>query len=238
MPSISEQIYNLTKQLYPTGRAWKIPDFSDFAKLHLGLQVSENKAYNDAVAILNSILPDNDNFTEDDATDWERRLGLIYSPLVPLATRKLAIIRKLNQPGAAPAKSNWRYLQEQLQAAGFNVYVYENIFDGYPYGTRITMTPMALSGDSSFFAKNRYGQRNYGQINYGGRYANFVANHIDEVRDWEFNIGANLRSTFFIGGSPLGTFANVDALRKDEFRQLILTLKPVQTVAFLFIHYT
>ncbi len=237
MSNIGDKIISLTKQLYPTGRAFRMAEAGDFDKLNEGLKVSEEKAYSDAVAILNAILPDNDLFTSDDATDWEVRLGMITNLLTPLPDRKLAIIRKLNQPGAAPAKSNWRYLQEQLQAAGFNVYVFENIFDPYPYGDPITMTPYELTGDASFFTSNQYGDYQYGDVQYGGSYKRFVANHIDEARDWAFDIGANLRSTFFIGGSPLGTFANVPASRKDEFRQLILTIKPTQTVGFLFINY-
>lgn len=237
MSNISTKLLNLARQLYPTGRAWKMPVSGTLEQLHIALGVSENKAYEDATSILNSILPDNDGFTADDATDWERRLGMISNPLVPLATRKLAILRKLNQPGAAPAKSNWRYLQEQLQAAGFDVYVYENIFPYYYPEGNVTKTPYELTGDPSFYTPNNYGMYRYGQVNYGGSYKRFVANHIDEARDWQFNIGSNLRSTFFIGGPTIGSFANVDALRKDEFRQLILIIKPVQTVGFLLINY-
>lgn len=237
MPSLGDKIFSLTKQLYPTGRAWKIPVGGYLEKLHFGLKVSEEQAYLDAIAIKYSILPDNNNFTVDDATDWERRLGLITNQLTPLADRKLAISRKLNQPGLAPAKGNWRYLQKQLQAAGFDVYVYENIFPFYYPDGNITKTPFEVSGDSSFFIDNQYGDWQYGDIQYGGKWTKFVANHIDETRDWSFVIGNNLRSTFFIGASPIGTFANVDINRKDEFRQLILTIKPVQTVGFLFINY-
>jgi len=52
-----------------------------------------------------------------------------------------------------------------------------------------------------------------------------------------FNIGSNLTSTFFIGGAVLGDFVNVDLLRRDEFRQLILKTKPVQTVGYLLVDY-
>jgi hypothetical protein len=238
MPNISDKLLALTRQLYPTGRAWKMPVSGTLEQLHIALSVSEDRAYNDAISILDSLLPDNDNFTTDDANDWERRLGIISNPLVPLPSRKLAIIRKMNQPGAAPAKSNWRYLQEQLQAAGFDVYVYENIFPYYYPDGDVTETPYQVTGgDTSFYTPNRYGQYRYGQVNYGGSYKKFVANHIDETRDWLFNIGSNLRSTFYIGGPTLGSFADVDTLRKDEFRQLILTIKPAQTVGFLLINY-
>jgi hypothetical protein len=64
-----------------------------------------------------------------------------------------------------------------------------------------------------------------------------VANYIPESLDAMFNVGPSHRSTFFIGGQTFGTFADVDELRKDEFRQLILKLKEVNTVAYLLINY-
>lgn len=234
--SIVDKILSLTKQLYPRGRAFKMPFDGVLESLHKALSISEAQAYTDAIAIHDSMLPDNSNFSISDAQDWERRLGLISNEAVSLSDRKLAIERKLNQPGLAPAKSNWRYLQLQLQNAGFDVYIYENRFDDYPDGY-ITKTPVTFASDSSFFIGHQYGEFQYGEFQYGGRFTKFVANHIDETRDWEFNIAPDLRSTFFVGGATAGSFANVDSARKDEFRKLILTIKPVQCVAYLLIDY-
>ena len=64
-----------------------------------------------------------------------------------------------------------------------------------------------------------------------------VVNHIDPALDLYFDIGGNYRSTFFIGGVNLGEFADVDVNRKDEFRQLILKIKPTQSVAYNLINY-
>jgi len=237
MSFIEDKILQLSKQLYPTGRAFKMYEQSTFEKLHLGLAVSESQTYNDAAAILNSILPDNNLFDINDAIDWERRLGLVSNDTVSLADRKLAIRRKLTQPGVAPAKSNWRYLEQQLRLAGFDVYVYENRFYDYPNGY-YTQTPFELTGNTTFFKGNQHGDFQHGQIQHGGRFTKFCANHIDETTDWSFIIAPNLRSTFYIGGANSGDFANVLTTRKDEFRQLILTIKPTQTVAFLLINYT
>src|SRR5690606_32537660 len=113
------------------------------------------RAYADALKIQDAQLPDNDGFTADDATDWERRLGMIYSPLVPLADRKLAILRKMNHPGTIKARQNWLYVEGQLRAAGFDVYVHENRFDD-GMGGYDTKTPVELSGGSASAAQ--YGQ--------------------------------------------------------------------------------
>lgn len=234
--SLYDKIIQLTKQLYPTGRAFKMPLNGYLDCLHKGLAISEAQAYEDACAILNSVLPDNDNFSEDDATDWERRLGLITNPAVSLSDRKLAIIRKMNHPGNIPARQNYRYLQGQLQAAGFNVFVYENRFpDGL--GGYTTLNPGLLAYGQGL-VQFQHGQFQHGlQIRTGKKFQNIIANHIDEQLDWNFNFGSNMRSTFFICGSSLGTYANVDEDRKKEFRQLILKIKPVQAVGFLFINY-
>jgi len=216
--ALIDTILQITKQLYPTGRAFSIPINGAWEKLHAGLGASEVRAYNDAVAILNSILPDNDNFTTDDATDWERRLGLITNSAVSLSDRKLAIERKMNHPGTIKARQNYLYVQGQLQAAGFNVYVYET-------GSGASPVPFQL------------GQRQLGQFQLGGKFIPMIVNYIDEDMDSTFNVGANTRSVFYIGGNPNGTYANVNVDRKDEFRQLVLKLKPTQTVAFILINF-
>jgi uncharacterized protein YmfQ (DUF2313 family) len=231
----SEKILALTRQLYPTGRAFKMPFNGFLEKLHIGLALSEARFYDDAISILGDILPDNANFGEDDATDWERRLGLITNISVPLADRKLAILRKINFPGVVPARQSHLFLQKQLQDAGFNVFVYENRFPDYPSGY-VTKTPEELYA-GSFITSINHGQFNHGQFNHGGVYNNLIVNHIDESLDFGFSIGDNLRSTFFIGGATIGTYADVDVNRKNEFRQLILRVKPAQMVGFLFINY-
>lgn len=233
--SLTDTFLSLTKQLYPTGRAFRMFFGSDFEKLSKGLIASEQRAWLDATSILNSALPDNTSFTVDDATDWERRLGLITNPLVSLVDRMAAIQRKMNHPGSIKARQHYLYIQGQLQAAGFNVYVFENIFpDGS--GGYITKDPLIVDGGAGV-TSFEYGDREYGDFQLGGYYGNIIANHIEESLDTIFDVGTNLRSTFFIGAGYLGTFASVDKNRKDEFRQLILKLKPVQEIGYLFVNY-
>lgn len=234
--SVLDRIKILTKQLYPTGRAFKMPKDSIFQKLHDGLAESEKRAYDDAVSILDSTIPDNNNFSEDDATDWERRLGLITSSGVSLANRKLAILRKYNHPGDIRARQYYLFLQKQLRDAGFDVYVHENRFP-YGDGTYYTLSPLNIDPGYPIVANQYSPFVQYGQTQYGGSLGNKVVNHISESLDNAFVIGSNFRQTFFVGGPYLGDYANVPLNRKDEFRQLILRTKPVQTVGFLFINY-
>lgn len=232
--TFQDRILKLTRQLYPTGRAFRMRENGILYRMHRALAISEAQAYQDMLSTLDSILPDNDNFTTDDATAWERRLGLITNGAVPLADRKMAILRKINHPGTVPARENYRFLQKQLRDAGFDVYVFENRFsDGM--GGYTTQNPLTITGGVGAISP-QYGQLQYGNFQYGTIYGNKVVNYLDEILDRPFAIGSNLKSTFFIGG-PYMSFANVDADRKLEFRQIILRTKPVQTVGFLFINY-
>lgn len=233
MGYIGDKILKLTRQLYPTGRAWKMPFDGFFESLHKALAVSEENAYNDAVSIMYSILPDNPNFTSDDATDWERRLGMETNLATPLSLRMLAIKRKMQSPGINPARENYLNIQYQLQLGGFDIYVYENRFPVYPYGyTTQTIQQFANLYD------NQHGDHQHGDIQHGFQFGDVVVNSMDQTIDSSFVISTDLRSTFFIGGPTAGSYANVPLTRKQELRHLILQLKPAHTVAYLLINYT
>lgn len=227
-----QRILNLTKSLYPRGRAFRIPFGSFIERLTKALAISEDVAYNEALDTFNSILPDNINFTEEDAEKWERRLGLITNSLTSLADRKLALLRKINHPGTIVARQHFLYLQGQLQNAGFDVFVHENKFPDGGGGFE-TKTPNELIGISGDAVHSPLIQ--HGQIQHGSSFSDKIANSIDAAIDALFDIGNNFRSTFFIGGVAPGDFATIPGSREKEFRQLVLRIKPVQTIAFLFI---
>ncbi len=224
----------LSKQLYPTGRAWKMPDRGIFQALNRGLAHSEQRLFEDCMSTLDSALPDNSNFDSEDASDWERRLGLIVNPSVDIEIRKNAIRRKMNYPGNIPARQNYMYLEGQLQAAGFEgIRVYENRFwNGSEYETK---SPLELTGGVGG-RQLQHGEVQHGTNEHGSIFVNVIANHISEKNDESFGVD-NLRYTFFIGADPLGTFYEVPLIRKDEFRQLILKLKPTHSLCFLFVNY-
>lgn len=234
MENILDRITKLGKQLLPTGRAFRPSKDSNMEKLILGLAKSKYRADNDATSILYSMIPDNDYFTEDDATDWERRLGLITNSLTPLADRKLAILRKMAAPGLNPAKAHFLWLQKQLQDAGFNVYVHENIFPAYPSGYE-RVNPGSLN--PSILSEVEQGIFEQGGAEQGDFINSIVANSIYNDADLSFNFGQDYGGVFFIGGNPVGSYANVLASREHEFRQLILGLKQAPLSAVLFINY-
>lgn len=224
-----DRLVRLSKLLFPTGRAFKMFDGSFFEKLTKAFAKSEERFFNDAKFLLWAILPDNDDFTADDCTDWERRLGMINNPMASLADRKAAIKRKLNAPGINPAKGHYLNIERELLLSGFNVKVYENIPATNPVtaGWASTLSPLQYGNGL------QYG----GLTQFGSYHTNKVVNYIDESKDLFFNLGGNYSCCFFIGGATVGTSANVPAVRKDEFRELILKIKQAHTVAFLYVNY-
>jgi hypothetical protein len=231
MPTTQEHIRKLSRDLYPGGRAFKMPIDGILDQLHEALAESEGQAFNDALAIMDSLFADNPNFTTGDAEIWEGRLGLISNPLTPLVDRMAAINQKLNYPGTTAPRQHFQFIEDELNAAGFAVKVYENNFGG------VTQSPEQILGTSLGASFHATTIQHATTQQHGGLYSNKVANYIEESKDAQFVIGGNYRSTFYISGTPITTFADILATRKDEFRQLILKLKPAQTMAFLFVNY-
>lgn len=235
--STQSDILKLTKQLYPNGRAFKIPPGGILERLHQALAISEAQAFDDALGTLDSLLPDNSNFTADDATAWERRLGIPSGEGTTLADRKLAIKRKINHPGEQPCRQHYLFVEAQLRLAGFDVHVYENNFDD-GMGGREARSPQEVIGLGLSGAAEMADEVEMGTVEMGGLYTNVVANYIEDYKDALFNYGTHYKNTFFISGPTVDTFADVPEVRKTEFRELVLKLKPLHTVAILFINYT
>lgn len=284
MSYLSNKILNLAKQLYPKGRAFKMPpalveesiyvtedgtqdyvieDGSDdyvtsdpqvsggiFERFTLSFggdgsnQLGTLERYqNDQSSLLDSLLPDNPNFTDgtvspldNDCNDWERRLGLIQygvtSSLTPTTEqRKQTIAVKMAYPGTDMPRQSAGYLQMQLRSVGFDVYVYENLSNLAPAAVIPGTAGRAVYG---FF---QFGQYQFGQ--YTGSNVTIIANYIDESKDGGFVLSPpNYHGLFYIGGPTLGSFANVPLVQKAQFRQQILQLKPLQLAGFLLINYT
>lgn len=225
--SLSDQLLFLTKRLYPTGRAFRIPRNSTIESIHKGLNLSEERAYEFGTSnILDQLLPDNDNFDEAAASDWERRLAVPANPLTDLELRKAAIRRKYAAPlGRNPARGHQLTVQTELQTAGFDVYIHEN-----PNG----LSPIEVNPAIA----NQHGEPNqHGPDNQSSGTLERIINSIDPAVDNAFVLPSDLRSTFFISGMNIGEFAEIPLSRQTEFRQLVLTLKQAHLIGFLFVNY-
>lgn len=227
-----DKIKSLTKQLLPTGRAFHLFGWGD-AFIEAVSEVEAN-FYTDSISILDSLMPDTNRFSADDCTTWERILGVATNASNTLDDRRSAIRRKMSNPGVNPAKGHLLYMQQQLQEAGFPVYVFANKFDAYPSGYT-TMSPQSVS--TSLITQSQHGDRQHGDSIQSAYVNQVVTNSLENRVDLYFNPTTDLSSTFFIGGNPLGSYVNIPATREVEFRQTILQLKQTHRIAFLLINY-
>jgi uncharacterized protein YmfQ (DUF2313 family) len=231
-----QKLLKLAKLLLPTGRAWRLFENNVHGSIQKGLALSNNRFIEDAMGLLDGILPDNFNFTTNDAEKWEARLGLPINPNVTLQDRKLAIQRKLNHPGDTPGRHSRLFFQQQLQDAGFtNLVVTQNKFNG------VAKAPEEMIG-------TKHGDAVHGDAVHGGYLGGVVIDYlepsIDEQRylDYIYAQPSNkdlepfYRKTFFISAENL-EYATVDANRRRELRGLILRLMPASMICFLIVKY-
>jgi len=227
--SVLDILRDLSIQLYPSGRVWYRPENGEFQRLHDAVNQSFARLIEDGDLSLDKRFPDNTNFNEDDATLWEYRLGLITNESVDLELRKDAIRRKMGYPNNVQARQHPLFIQYQLQLAGFHVYVHEI--------TPLYQTPndiIALSLNEAQHADNV--QHGLG-VNHGGDNFDVIANSIEQFENYSIGGDSNLWATFFIGGENLGDTASVPQNRLQEFKELVIKLKPAHLVAFTFINY-
>lgn len=229
-----EELMALANQLYPTGRVWNLSEQSLFNKLHQAINKSILRVAAQAYSLIDGTFPDNTNFTEDDAIIWEYRLGLVAASLT-LDQRKANIYRKIAFPQNVKARQSLAYIESQLNLAGFDVKLYENIFYD-DEGNIIRKLPSEiLDMQSSTIQHGGITQHGSG-TQHGGGNTEVIAN---EANTENYNIGGvnKLYATFFIAGTTIEQIATVERTREREFRELILKLKPAHLVGYLFVNY-
>jgi hypothetical protein len=150
---------------------------------------------------------------------------------------KAAILQKMSFPITPLNRQSLEFIQAQLRAAGFDVYLYQNRFsDGGGYITKTASDVLGIPAGSA-----RLGGFSLGELNLGSEYIDdgitLAVNYIEEEKDAVFAIGPHYRNTFFVAGSDITTFADVPASRKIEFRQLLISLKCAEMCAILFVNY-
>lgn len=232
--SLTSLFSNLASQLYPTGRAFNMfkNDIKD--KLHSAINISFSRLIEDAQLTIDSCFPDNTNFSEDDCTLWEYRFGMVTNTLLSVEQRKQAIYRRMGRGRNIPARQHIKYLEHQLQLAGFNVFLHEN---GTKVGESIVYkTPQEIMALSLDMVEHGGDTQHGVGTQHGGTDVQIIANsykpnELFSVAD------ENLWGSFFIGGETLGTSADVPLNRLEEFKELVLKLKPAHLVAFTFINY-
>lgn len=232
--NLTELMSDLALQLYPTGRAFytKKGGFKD--NFHLAINRSFIRLVNDAQATIDSTFPDNENFNEDDCALWEYRFGIVTNTSLPLKDRRDAIYRRMSRGRNVPARQHKNYIEYQLQTAGFDVYVFENVFiEG---GVKVYKTPDEILATSPSDVQHGGTTQHGIGTQHGGGSSQIIANSFEPNESFSVS-EENLWSTFFIGGSVLGESAEIPSGRESEFRELVLKLKPAHLIAFTFLNY-
>lgn len=232
--NLSSILSDLASQLYPKGRAFNMIKGSIMDKVHLAFNVSFIRLINDAKSTIDSTFPDNNNFTSDDCTLWEYRFGIVTDTSLTVIDRRAALLRRMGRGRNVPARQHRNYIEYQLQVAGFDVYVYENGFD--EGGVIVYKTPEEISGAGAGVVQHGGDSQHGIGMQHGGGNSEVIANSYKPNEAYSV-AEDNIWATFFIGGPNLGDYAVIPEQRQEEFRELVLKLKPAHLVAFTFINY-
>jgi len=225
---------DLAMQLYPTGRAFNVMKDSFMDKLHSAINISFIRLMDDAKATIDSTIPDNENFTEEDCSLWEYRFGMVTNESLSVQTRRDALRRRMSRGKNIRARQHKDYIQYQLQQAGFNVFVHENGFlEG---GVWVYKTPSDITGSALNLTQHANSVQHGLGLQHGAVSSQVIANSSKPNESFSVGFG-NQWATFFIGGQVLGTTATIPANREIEFRELVLKLKPCHLVAYTFINF-
>jgi hypothetical protein len=237
------ELSNLVNELYPTGRAFYKPKGGTFDLLHDAINLSFLRFVKKYRNLIDASIPDNENFTADDASFLEFKYGLIDGTGNDLELRKSALRRKMGHPNNIKGRQSKNFIENQLRISGFNVRVFENTptFASVGIGSvtsniPIYKTPGEVSG-SVVDTTQHGGDTQHGEGTFhGGVTFEVVANKIDP--DESYGVGDNLWASFFICGENLGENAIIPESRRREFRELVLKLKPAHLAAYIFVNFT
>jgi hypothetical protein len=212
-----QEFETLNQQLYPTGRAWWRVPGTVFSLFNEALSLSDSRLYSAIQNMQLGLIADNYNITDIDIERWESVYGIVSR-----GTRQERIDlinQRMSYPNNILARQSIGFIELQLNNAGFDVSL--NYDPDY--------NPKGAIHDEFLF-----GTKVHGAI---PETYTICANYIRESQDADFEIKNYYKKVFYVGGETLGTEADVPSARKNELRELILQLKPADTVAVLFINY-
>jgi len=233
----------ITKHLLPVARAWRITTEKQLRQFFVGLSGLEV----DVRAFIDGVWSDIGPQTTRELEAWERQFGLRDIVLTEQERRD-----RLAAAWAATGGQSPRYIQDTLQAAGFDVYVHEWWEPGTepPLGVSAAATARSpvlwLQSDSGttrsgvdcgealaecgeVFAECGNGTEapGYPLVNRGPGVVYTVP--VDSSK-WPYFI--------YIGAGVFGDMAAVPTARKDEFEALCLGVCPAQNWLGMLVNYS
>lgn len=229
---------NMFKHLLPTGRAWSITTDKNLRKFFEALVpfIQAPKDYSDQILL--DVFPATTRFL----TEWETQFGLTNIRLTEAQRRSRLDAAWKNNGGQSAV-----YIQELLRANGFDVYVHEWWETGTEpaVGVNAAATPRnpltvlnpaysltlpgvdcgeALAECGEAFAE--CGNGPVGLVGYP--LVNKFVYDSDEVGYTVPSDSAYWPYFMYVGGLNFGDVATVPALRRFEFEEILLRVRPAQ----------
>lgn len=240
------------QHLLPRGQAWSLTIQKTLRNFFLGLseQPQETRNYIDKVYL--DLFPATARSKDDPdpaersgaLEEWERHYGL--TPTGTEDERRLALAAEWRATGGqSPA-----YIQGVLQAAGFDVYVFDWWISGPPYVARdprdYTEQPCIGSYQCTSNLFQFSSQPQCSSLPSQPQCNDWLANEIYYLVNQDLTRRApppvpsdpnTFPYWFYICGPTFGDFALVDITRKAEFERLILKLRPLHLWAGVRVDY-
>lgn len=222
------------RHLLPKAQAWRVHIDSQLYKLLAGLAEGHSDIKDYADFVLGDAFP----ATTRSIEVWESQFGL--QP----ASSPAARIQQVEAAWKATGGQSPRYLQDVLQAAGFDVYIHEWWVSG-------TSNPRVARDPRNYTNAPMYGSIQCGEPNAYAAHPeaycnNFLAN------DVKYLVNKNLTQAapppipsdpdywpffLYVGGGPTFSTATLPADRREEFERLVLSIIPSHLWVVCMINY-
>lgn len=228
--------FRIFEHLLPHGRAWRITFAKNLRQFFAGLSQPLDSVKQFIDQIYEDLFPATSRSRDETGgsgalEEWESQYGLVPSDPTDFDARRAALAAKWQaQGGQSPA-----YIESVLQAAGFDVYVYDFWSAGPPYVARdphdYTTTPRVSTYRCSAFTSQPTCSAFDGQPRCNAFLNNdphYLVNK-DLTRRAPPLIPNNpdvYPYFMYVGGPTFGDVAEVAAERRDEFERLLLRLRP------------
>ena len=216
---------------------------------------SLEEIYQKLFNLLKQRIPDNEIFDNTDILNWERVLGLVQNNSISDDIRKERILSK--QTYYLEELGQRELIEKRLRENGFDVYVHENRYPNEPIETQVGFAECGFAECGGYILTD--GDYIYKQPEpYTEICANYIDSEIDSKltesetgaecglvecgqfecsNDYSIDIDSFNQSVFFVSAEIYPNKSNIDISRKDEFRQIILSLKPITDIALLYVNY-
>lgn len=204
--------------------------------------------------------PDNPVFDQEDTENWERVFGISPADSMTLEERRQVVVAKQQYPNGVIDRGHWKFIQDQLQANGFDVYLHENRTEATEFTTQCGISQCSDETQCGGF---NYPTEVFEAVEPDPSYTEYCANYLEpELDATVFDPGGGtycgsaqcgddtqcsdpvfedrnqqLSYTCFVSAATYPNKADVPLDRKNEFRELLLKLKPAHVVMILYINY-